>query len=142
MLPFATHFSILRLRRVQGLFFRMICPQCRSTDCFRSHRQGLVDFGFTILSIKPWRCHSCAFRFYAHRVALAFSKYAHCPRCGNFDLEHLRGDRVDRGTLVGVKRWLAFPAYRCAPCRTRFFSTRPFRRIIPSTIPALERAQS
>lgn len=111
----------------------MICPQCRSLDCFRSHRQGPVDLAFTVFGIKPWRCHSCNFRFYAHKVALVFSKYAHCPKCGNFDLEHLSGERVDRGTALMLKRWLAFPAYRCAPCRERFFSARRFRRIVAST---------
>jgi len=99
-----------------------------------------MDFGFTILNLKPWRCHSCDFRFYARRVALAYSRYAHCPKCGNFDLEHLSRERVDRGSFLPLKRWMGFPAYRCAPCRERFFSARPFRRIVPSTDPAYERS--
>jgi phage FluMu protein Com len=111
----------------------MICPQCRSVDCFRSHRYG-ADHLFGVFGLRPWRCHTCDKRFYAARVALCFSAYAHCPKCGNLDLEHISGERVEKGTLVAVKRWLRFPAYRCDPCRQRFFSVLPFRRILPSTI--------
>jgi hypothetical protein len=43
---------------------------------------------------------------------------------------------VDEGALLSMKRLLQFPAYRCDPCRERFFSVRPFRRIVPSSEPA------
>jgi hypothetical protein len=78
----------------------------------------------------------CEERFYGWKVAAAFSFNAHCPRCGNFDLEHISRERVETGTLITVKRWLGFPAYRCDPCRFRFFSIRPFRRIMPSVAAA------
>jgi uncharacterized protein with PIN domain len=55
--------------------------------------------------------------------------YAHCARCGNLDLQHVSRDRVPEGALASLKRILHFPAYRCDPCRQRFFSLRPFRRI-------------
>jgi len=130
-------FDILRDRDEWGRVNSMICPQCRSADCFRSHRDGLFDFSFSLLGLKPWRCHTCDRRFRARRVALSFASYAHCPKCGNFDLEHISRERVENGTLVTLKRWLGFRAYRCDPCRQRFFSTRPFRRISPSTVPVL-----
>lgn len=110
----------------------MICPQCRSTDCFRSRREGFVDLLWSVWGLRPWRCHTCDMRFRAWRVAVAFERYVHCPRCGNFDLEHISRERVDDGTLLWLKRLLAFPAYRCSPCRERFFSVRRFRRILPS----------
>lgn len=113
----------------------MICPQCRSDDCFRSHRNGAVDYLWTIFGQRPWRCHTCDKRFYAGCVALYFSRYAHCPRCGNFDLDHISSERVEQGWLIPLKRWLGFPAYRCEPCRRRFFSVLPFKRIVPSTSP-------
>jgi uncharacterized protein with PIN domain len=72
-------------------------------------------------------------------VAVSFSGYAHCPRCGNFDLEHIARDRVQDGVLLFLQRFLGFPAYRCDPCRQKFFSLRPFRRILPSMVPAAER---
>lgn len=111
----------------------MICPQCRSADCYRSHRDGVLDFLFTLAKWKPWRCHTCDRRFYGHRVALSFVHYAHCPKCGNFDLERISRERVEDGTLLFLKRFLGFHAYRCNPCRERFFSVLPHRRIIPST---------
>ena len=111
----------------------MICPQCRSVECFRSHRAGFGDFLFTLAGCRPWRCRSCELRFYAWGVALRHVYLAHCPKCGNFDLERISRDRVDHGTLRFAKRMLQFPAYRCDPCRERFFSIRAFRRVIPST---------
>jgi uncharacterized protein with PIN domain len=117
----------------------MICPQCRSADCRRSRRAGAADFLGTVIGLKPWRCQTCEFRFHASRVAVSFSGYAHCPRCGNFDLEHIARDRVQDGVLLFLQRFLGFPAYRCDPCRQKFFSLRPFRRILPSMVPAAER---
>ncbi len=110
----------------------MICPGCRSGNCFRSHRDGILDFVFSGAGLRPWRCHSCDRRFHAWRVAAILERYAHCPRCGNFDLEHISRERVEDGTLIFLKRWLRFPAYRCDPCRHRFFSVLQFRRIVPS----------
>jgi hypothetical protein len=110
----------------------MICPDCCSADCSRSHRDGALDFIISLTGQRPWRCHSCERRFYAWRVAARFEGYAHCPRCGNFDLEHISRDRVEDGTLITLKRWFGFPAYRCDPCRQRFFSVRRFRRIVPT----------
>ncbi|MGH9706481.1 MAG: hypothetical protein ACRD5R_06960, partial [Candidatus Acidiferrales bacterium] len=42
-----------------GWASQMICPQCRSTDCFRSRREGLVDFLWNFWGLRPWRCHTC-----------------------------------------------------------------------------------
>lgn len=120
----------------------MICPQCRSADCFRSHRAGVFDFLATLAALRPWRCQTCDFRFYGRSVAISFVHYAHCPRCGNFDLQRISRDRVERGTLLFLKRLLGFPAYRCDPCRQKFFSVLPFRRILPSMMPAAERRVS
>ena len=120
----------------------MICPRCRSAECFRSRRSGAIDFAFTLLACRPWRCHSCERRFYAWRVAISFSHFAHCPRCGNFDIDPIARDRVERGTLILLKRLLNFPAYRCDPCRERFFTIRPYRKILPSSKPRPEHKQS
>jgi len=102
----------------------------------------MVDFAFTLAGCRPWRCRTCDRRFYTWRVALSFSHIAHCPRCGNFDLDQISRDRVEDGSLALVKRLLRFPAYRCDPCRERFFSIRPFRRILPSMAPASEGKES
>jgi hypothetical protein len=102
----------------------------------------LTDFLFTLSGAKPWRCQTCERRFYAWRVAASLSHYAHCSKCGNFDLKSISRDRVEKGTLVAAKRLLRVPAYRCDPCRERFFSFRPFRRILPSMISAGDRKVS
>src|SRR5579871_3593279 len=116
----------------------MICPQCRSVDCHRSRRAGVVDFLWRLVGMRAWKCQTCEKRFHARRVATSFVTYAHCPRCGNFDLEQISGDRVEEGTLITLKRFLNFAAYRCDPCRQRFFSVLPYKRILPSTVSHLE----
>src|ERR1700722_8498675 len=117
----------------------MICPQCRSADCYRSHRGGLADFLCTLAGARPWRCHTCDYRFYGWTVAVSLSYWAHCPRCGNFALDSISRDRVEKGNLLAVKRFLRLTAYRCDPCRERFFTARPFRRILPSMASAPDR---
>jgi len=120
----------------------MICPQCRSADCVRSRRSGIFDFAATLSALRPWRCRTCDIRFYARSVALPFARYAHCPKCGNFDLQRIARERVEKGTLIFLKRVLIFPAYRCDPCREKFFSVLPYRRILPSMMPVVERRTS
>jgi transposase-like protein len=117
----------------------MICPRCRSGNALRSHRGGISDFFATLVRLRPWRCQACELRFYAWTVALSFVHFAHCPRCGNFDLERIARDRVERGALLTLRRFLGFPAYRCDPCRLRFFSLLPYHRIVPSMIAAASR---
>jgi hypothetical protein len=109
----------------------MICPECQSELTRRSHRRGIVDLMLTFSGLRPWRCRSCEERFYAWQVPMAYSLYAHCPRCGNFDLQRISRDRVDEGAFRWVERLLGFAAYRCDPCRMRFFSVLPYHRIVP-----------
>ena len=116
----------------------MICPQCRSAECFRSHRAGIMDRLGTLAGLRPWRCQTCERRFFASRVALVFVGYAHCWRCGNFDLDRITGERVDPGVFNFLKRACGFPAYRCDPCREKFFSMRPYRKIVPSNVEVRE----
>jgi uncharacterized protein with PIN domain len=70
---------------------------------------------------------------------VSFARYVHCPRCGNFDLEHVARERVEQGTFVTLKRFLGFPAYRCDPCRQKFFSLLRYRRIVSSVVSAASR---
>jgi transposase-like protein len=72
-------------------------------------------------------------------VAVSFSWFTHCPRCGNFDLEHISRERVGQGLILFLQRSLGFPAYRCDPCRQKFFSLLPHRRILPSMASVAER---
>ncbi|MBI3668450.1 MAG: hypothetical protein HY237_01510 [Acidobacteria bacterium] len=69
-------------------------------------------------------------RFYAWVVPLAYQKYAHCDLCGNLDLQRVSREYVTEGSFVWLFRLLHFPAYRCDPCRHRFFSVRFHHRIV------------
>jgi len=114
----------------------MICPRCRSVNCARSRRRGAFDFLGKLAGLRPWRCLTCDIRFHAGAVALSFERFAHCSRCGNFDLEVIPRDRVEMGAFVALKKFLGFPAYRCDPCRYRFFTLLPARAIFPSMVSA------
>lgn len=70
-------------------------------------------------------------------VPVRYVIYVHCARCGNFDLRRVSRDRVSGDLFAPLERALHFPAYRCDPCRLRFFSLRRFR-----PIPALHNESS
>jgi len=61
--------------------------------------------------------------------------------CGNLDVQRISSDH-GMGMLAWVYRLLRAPAYRCAPCRNRFFSFRMYRRIVPTKQPVEQRAES
>lgn len=103
----------------------MICPKCRVVNSRRSHRRGGKDALYSLVALRPWRCRLCEHRFYAWSVPADFVGYVHCTRCGNLDLQHVSRNLVDEGPLRWLWRGLRVPAYRCAPCRFRFFSLRP-----------------
>jgi hypothetical protein len=102
----------------------LICPSCHHPSCSRSRRRSIRDHAATVTGLRPWRCPQCGLRFYGWSVPIRYVSYAHCRRCGNFDLQ-----RVSRGFAQGRLRllWsaLGLPVYRCAPCRNRFFSCLP-----------------
>jgi len=109
----------------------MICPQCQSESCRRSRRQGFNDFAISILRMRPWRCRACDLRFFAWTVPMEYLPYVHCMLCGNLDLQRISSDYVD-GIFAWFFRMIHIPAYRCAPCRNRFFSVLRYHRIVPS----------
>jgi DNA-directed RNA polymerase subunit RPC12/RpoP len=90
-----------------------------------------------MLGMRPWRCGTCEQRFRAWLVPARYALYAHCPHCGNLDLQHVMRDRVVAGWSSGLARMLRVPAYRCDECRHRFFSMRRYRRIRPNGEPQL-----
>jgi len=118
----------------------MICPACHGSACFRSRTRTILDRLLRyLLFLRPWRCRSCDQRFYAWVVPASFSWRAHCQRCGNLDLERIPGRKVERDPLRLPKRLLGFAAYRCAPCRERFFSLRLYRPLEPASQAELAR---
>jgi len=109
----------------------LICPRCQSGRCRRSRRRGLRDYFISLVNLRPWRCRNCDLRFFGWAAPVAYAKYAHCLMCGNFDLQRISGEHVKEGMFPRLSSRLHVPAYRCDPCRNRFFSLRPYRRILP-----------
>jgi hypothetical protein len=107
----------------------LICPHCHGGSCRRSQRRGVRDRFWSLFGLRPWRCRTCNERFYAWLVPAEYVILVHCSRCGNLDLQRVSRERVTGDIFSGVKRLLHVPAYRCDPCRRRFFSLRPYRRI-------------
>jgi hypothetical protein len=61
-------------------------------------------------------------------VAFPYLGYVHCRRCGNLDVQRISSTHVD-GWFAWFGRMAQFPAYRCPPCRRRFFSVLRHRRL-------------
>jgi hypothetical protein len=104
--------------------YDLICPRCQSHHCQRSRRRSATDFIAGVSRIRPWRCGDCNKRFFAWKVPLKFLGYAHCRRCGRFELQRVSRE-LGEGTFSFLWRLLRLPAYRCPPCRNRFFSLLP-----------------
>jgi hypothetical protein len=63
-------------------------------------------------------------------VALPFLGYAHCRSCGNLDLHRVSHHHME-GLLAAIFGTMGIPAYRCAPCRRRFFALLPNKHLSP-----------
>lgn len=104
----------------------MTCPICKSDSVRRSRRQSAADYLISVVGIYPWRCGDCHNRFFARLMPLSESLHAHCPICGNLELKRIAGEYVD-SPLAFLGRLLRIPAYRCEPCRYKYFSILPRR---------------
>jgi C4-type Zn-finger protein len=90
----------------------------------------VADYLFGVAGFLPWRCEGCAERFRARSSPLRNIVYAHCPICGNLELQRIAPEHVP-GVTAFIGRVLGFSALRCEPCRNKFFSVRPLRREEP-----------
>jgi hypothetical protein len=79
---------------------------------------------FGAVGVVPWRCTVCETRFHARAIPLRHLLYARCGICGNLELQRIAAEKVPGVTSV-LGRMLGMPAFRCAPCRYKFFSMRP-----------------
>jgi len=113
----------------RGTFFRksMVCPVCSAAACRRSRRRTFLDFWARLVWKLPWRCTACGTRFRARNVPVKDLVTAHCSICGNHELKRIAGAHVN-GFLAPLWRALGVPAFRCVPCRFKFFSLRPQRK--------------
>jgi hypothetical protein len=105
----------------------MICPVCKSPGCRRSRRRSLIDFAASVYGSVPWRCSRCSYRFRSRSTPLNYLLSAHCSICGNLELKRISPDLA---TTFGAVLWraLGIPAYRCIPCRNKFFSLLPLSK--------------
>jgi hypothetical protein len=76
-----------------------------------------------IIGLRPWRCRECEARFFAWAVPFSYQKYAHCSQCGNLEVHRIASE-MGEGRFRFLWKKLHIPAYRCAPCRHRFFTIR------------------
>src|SRR5215469_825593 len=106
---------------------QLVCPACRSSKFRRSRRRTIVDYLLGIGGVLPWRCESCEARFRRRRTPLRVLLYAHCGICGNLELQRIAAEHVT-GQTSRIGLLLGLPAYRCVPCRNKFFSIRPLRQ--------------
>jgi len=104
----------------------MTCPVCNSSDARRSRRQHLGDYLLSAIGVYPWRCRDCEARFYGRLLPLSALFHAHCPICGNPDLKRISNEYVN-SRFAFLWRKLSIPAYRCEPCRHKYFSIKPCR---------------
>ena len=110
--------------KAEGLAYPMICPICHHDGARRSRRRTLADYVLSVTGVYPWRCEGCHGRFHARLMPLSQSLHAHCPICGNLSLRRISPEYVD--SLTGpIWRILHIPAFRCDPCRYKYFSIRP-----------------
>ena len=110
----------------------MICPACNSTDFRRSHRRHIVDFFASLLGYIPWRCSHCSKRFRSRSTPVANLLCAHCSVCGNLELKRISPDLAS-GLTAPLWRALGVPAFRCIPCRHKFFSVLPLSKDVEDT---------
>jgi len=54
---------------------------------------------------------------------------AHCAICGNIEVKRIASDLAD-GFAAPLWRTLGVPAFRCIPCRHKFFSVLPLSKVV------------
>ena len=80
----------------------------------------------SIFGVYPWRCTECHARFHSRLMPLSYSFRAHCPFCGNLELKRISPEFVESPFRIFWKV-LGVPAFRCDPCRYKYFSVLPLR---------------
>jgi hypothetical protein len=110
----------------------MICPACNSADCRRSRRRTVLDYLASIVGSVPWRCSGCGTRFRSRSSPFSHLLCAHCAICGNLELKRIAPELAN---TLGAPLWraLGIPAFRCVPCRNKFFTILPLSKDVEDT---------
>jgi len=87
----------------------------------------LFDYFATIVGSVPWRCSRCATRFRSRATPFTHLFLAHCAICGNVEVKRVSSELADG---FGARFWrsLGVPAFRCIPCRHKFFTILPLSK--------------
>ena len=104
----------------------MNCPTCRTADFYRRHRRPHERLWWS----EVYECEQCHYRegqpYYWWTL---FSFKAHCPRCGNEELQiRKKRDYIDgyyRNPLSLGQKYLGAPLRYCWHCRLQFYDLRP-----------------
>jgi hypothetical protein len=105
----------------------MVCPVCTSAECRRSRRRTALDYIVRIFGSVPWRCNRCSNRFRSRPIPFVHFFTAHCTICGNIEVKRISGELAD-SFAAPLWRTLGIPAFRCIPCRYKFFSLLPLSK--------------
>jgi hypothetical protein len=85
-----------------------------------------------VAAVVPWRCPRCTKRFHARSSPLAHLLSAHCGICGNIEVKRISPELAN-GFAAPLWRSLGMPAFRCIPCRHKFFSVLPISKEVQDT---------
>jgi hypothetical protein len=86
-----------------------------------------MDYAASVVGSIPWRCSRCATRFRSRATPFSHLLSAHCSICGNVDVKRISAD-LPIGFAAPLWRLLGVPAFRCVPCRHKFFSLLPLSK--------------
>jgi DNA-directed RNA polymerase subunit RPC12/RpoP len=80
----------------------------------------------------PWRCSHCGNRFRSRTSPFSHLLSAHCAICGNLELKRIAPEHAN---TFGAPLWrlLGVPAFRCIPCRNKFFTLLPLSKDVEDT---------
>jgi len=80
----------------------------------------------------PWRCSRCGNRFRSRTSPFTHLLCAHCAICGNLELKRIAPEHANS---LGAPLWriLGVPAFRCIPCRNKFFTLLPLSKGVDDT---------
>jgi DNA-directed RNA polymerase subunit RPC12/RpoP len=91
-----------------------------------------VDYVARVFGSVSWRCSRCSKRFRARTTPIAHLLSAHCAICGNIEVKRISSDLAD---CFAAPFWraLGVPAFRCVPCRHKFFTVLPLSKDVEHT---------
>ena len=98
------------------------CPECGSSSVRRSRRANWSDMVRMMIGIYPFRCTTCAYRFWANVWLFSSWRWAKCPRCLNLNLTDWPKRHYRSSTWAQILTTFGGQKHRCSRCRHNFIS--------------------